>query len=189
MSAHSVWVRVKRRARRLYVQTLRARGAPHDVALGMAIGLFVAFVPFVQTPVALASVAVVRKVTGIRASVVAAAIGVWLTNPLTSAPLLAVSLIIGTPVARAFLAAIHVTGFDLGGETSWLRDPAVLESAVGFAVGSFVLATVCSVVGYHLTLRGVGAYQARRVARQRARALRAVGLDPAILAPPGRAVQ
>jgi uncharacterized protein (DUF2062 family) len=112
-----------------------------------------------------------------------------LTNPLTSAPFLAISLLIGRPAARAFLAAIHVTGFNLGGESSWLRDPAVLESAVGFAVGSFVLATTCSVVGYHLTLRGVAAYQARRIARQRARALRAVGLDPAAPESPGRAAK
>lgn len=165
--------------RRMYVGMIRAPGAPREVALGMAIGLFVALIPVAQTLIALGVVELIRRLTGIRPSRVAAALGVWLTNPITAAPLYALSLVIGRPVARLLLGGLGVAAPEIGVETTWLQDLVALESVIGIITGAVMLGTPIALVGYELTRRGVLAYQVRRVARQRARALRAVGLDPA----------
>ncbi len=182
--------RLVRRLKRVYVHLLRAPGAPKEVALGMAIGLFISLIPVMQTLIALGVVEVLRRTTGIRASRVAAAVGVWLTNPLTAAPIYALSLLIGRPIARLVLGALGLDGLVIGKEDSWLRDLGLVESSVAIGFGAIMLGTPIALIGYEITRRGVLTYQNRRMARQRDRALRAVGLDPATLAPPAeRAAQ
>ncbi|MDP2310014.1 MAG: DUF2062 domain-containing protein [Pseudomonadota bacterium] len=170
----------------MYVGMIRAPGAPRDVALGMAIGLFVSLIPVAQTLIALGVAEAFRRFTRFKPSRVAAALGVWLTNPLTAAPLYALSLLIGRPVARLFLSGLGVAGPEIGVETTWLQKLVALESVIGIVAGAIMLGTPIAIVGYELTRRGVLTYQVRRVARQRARALRAVGLDPESLPLPQR---
>lgn len=168
---------------------IRAPGAPEEVALGMAIGLFFSLIPVAQTLVALGVVEGVRRFTRFRPSRVASVLGVWFTNPLTAAPLYALSLLIGRPVARLFLTWVGVAAPEIGVETTWLQKLLALESVIGIVAGAVMLGTPIALVGYELTRRGVLAYQQRRVARQRARALRAVGLDPGLVVTPERAAK
>lgn len=125
----------------------------------MAIGLLVAWIPGVQTPIALALVFLLRVAFGFRASAVAAAVGTWLTNPFTAVPLYSLSFLVGRPLAGAGLAAVGAPS------------PAWLETAASLAAGGLVLGLPIAFVGYHLTARGVAAYRERREAR---RALRRV---------------
>ncbi len=60
-------------------QLRELRGKPHELALGMAIGVFIAVTPTIPFHTVLAvSLAVL-----LRASKLAAALGVWVSNPLT----------------------------------------------------------------------------------------------------------
>ena len=55
------------------------RGKPHEISLGMAIGVFVGITPTMPFHTVLA----VSLATLLRASKLAAALGVWICNPLT----------------------------------------------------------------------------------------------------------
>ncbi|MGD8370455.1 MAG: DUF2062 domain-containing protein [Syntrophobacterales bacterium] len=60
-------------------QLKELRGKPHELSLGMAIGVFIAITPTIPFHTVLAvSLAVL-----LRASKLAAALGVWVSNPLT----------------------------------------------------------------------------------------------------------
>jgi uncharacterized protein (DUF2062 family) len=174
----------------MYVGMIRSPGAPREVALGMAIGLLVAFIPIpAQMLLAVGIVEIVRRATGLRASPVAAALGSWFSNPLTSAPIIALSVLIGRPVAALFLGGVSVAGPEIPVERTWLQEVMALESVLGFFAGSLMLSAPVALIGYEVTRRSVAAYQQRRIARQRARALRAIGLDPDAITEPHRIAQ
>ena len=63
-----------------YIRQLRElRGKPHEISLGMAIGVFIAITPTIPFHTVLA----VLLAALLRGSKLAAALGVWLSNPLT----------------------------------------------------------------------------------------------------------
>jgi uncharacterized protein (DUF2062 family) len=71
--------RIGRRARYFYLRLILLPDGPHRVALGLAVGVFVGMTPTVplQTLLALALAWMMR------ASLAAAYIGIWITNPVT----------------------------------------------------------------------------------------------------------
>ena len=85
-----------RRFRYLYIRLIRLRDQPHELALGMAIGIFIGMTPTIPfhtvAAVALALVFKVSKIT--------AAVGTWICNPLTVYPIYKYSYEIGSFVLR-----------------------------------------------------------------------------------------
>ncbi|MCK5686874.1 DUF2062 domain-containing protein [bacterium] len=73
---------IKRFRHFLYQNIIAIRSSPHDIALGLAIGVFVGFLPIMgfQTIVAIPLAILFR------ASKVTSAIGVWISNPVTFIP-------------------------------------------------------------------------------------------------------
>jgi uncharacterized protein (DUF2062 family) len=71
--------RLRRRIQQGYLQVKELHGDPHYVAMGMAIGIFVACTPTIPFHTVIA----VFLSFLLRGSKVAAAIGVWFSNPLT----------------------------------------------------------------------------------------------------------
>jgi len=69
----------RRRFRYIYLRLIRLRGHPHELALGMAFGIFTGMMPIIpfHTIVAV-SLSLVFK-----ASKITAAAGVWICNPVT----------------------------------------------------------------------------------------------------------
>jgi uncharacterized protein (DUF2062 family) len=134
------------RLRRLAAVLLRLEDTPHRIALAFAIGLFIAFSPFLgfHTLIALA----VGFLT--RLSRAALLIGAYLTNPWTLAPLYGGGLvlgcwILGVPVrgANASWTAISGGAYD------------ELWQALGiyvrpFLLGNLALGTASALVGYVL---------------------------------------
>lgn len=179
----SRWLALRRRLRRAYVRVMRAPGDPREVALGMAVGLFMSLIPVAQTLLALGAVGVLRRVTRLRVSFLAAAIGTWFTNPFTFAPVYALSSLVGRPIARLLL---DVTGARhlLDAAPGWLARPVVIESALGVLVGAVVIGLPLAGAGYELTRRLVLRYQQRRIAKHRARALRAIGAEDLVVTAP-----
>ncbi|MDW7712235.1 MAG: DUF2062 domain-containing protein [Deferrisomatales bacterium] len=141
---------LRKTLRYLYFRFVRLHGKPHEVAMGVAIGLGVGMTPTmgVQMPIAIAIAAIFRQ------SKIAAAAGVWITNPVT-APLVYFityalgAFFLGYPLRppEGFRHSIsHMQGL-----TSNLLLPLV--------VGGFVAAIPMAVTGYWFTYQAVVAYR------------------------------
>jgi uncharacterized protein (DUF2062 family) len=85
-----------RRFRYIYLRLIRLKDQPHELALGMAIGIFIGMTPTIpfHTVVAVA-LALIFK-----ASKITAAVGTWICNPLTIYPIYKYSYEIGSFILR-----------------------------------------------------------------------------------------
>ncbi|MEM1280173.1 MAG: DUF2062 domain-containing protein [Cyanobacteria bacterium P01_H01_bin.152] len=119
-SPRSVWTRLTRRSRYLYLKLIRLRGHPKELARGLAAGVFAGMFPLfgLQT---IMGVAIALRVKG---NPLMAAAGTWISNPLTYLPIYAFnyrlgSWILGRPVVNLFTDAESMkawveTGTDVG---------------------------------------------------------------------------
>ncbi len=98
-----VWARLYRRARYFYLRLLLVHDTPRRMAKGMAIGVFIGCLPIIpfQTVAAIALAGLMRS------SMVVAAMGTWVTNPLTTAPFYAAFFYLG----RAITSSRHTFQF------------------------------------------------------------------------------
>nr|WP_275583522.1 DUF2062 domain-containing protein [Archangium primigenium] len=171
----SWWKHVKRKLRRVRVRLMRGAGAPSEIAGGMALGLFVALLPVLglQLPLALLLAEVLRRLAHLHLSRVAAAAGVWLTNPLTAAPLYGLCYVVGRPFARWLLpASPSATARDAGGlDLAALSGPEALSVVTSLIVGAVLLGVPVAWLGYRITYGMVSRQHARRQER-RARRVR-----------------
>ncbi|MBN1906724.1 MAG: DUF2062 domain-containing protein [Deltaproteobacteria bacterium] len=69
---------IKRQLKYFYLRLLHLKGEPHELALGMAIGVFSGMMPILPFQIALA----VALALCFKASKITAAIGTWASNPL-----------------------------------------------------------------------------------------------------------
>ena len=133
----------KQKIREVYDRIKKLQGDPHYVALGMAIGVFVAITPTIpfHTVIAIALAFILK------ASKPAAAIGVWFSNPVTIPALYIGSYKVGGrllgynmphDVSLDSISNIFELGFDV---------------ASVFLVGGVVLGIVPAVITYFVTRR------------------------------------
>ena len=152
--------------RRLYDRFVRIRGQPREIALGFALGVFVALTPTmgIQMPIAVFGAAILKW------SKISAAFGVWITNPLTAPFIYAATYFVGANILRLEAA------FNLPQELNWdlIRD--MLSNAPlifgALTVGGILLGLPLAVLGYYLAFGAVNQYQQRvkaKVAAQKAR--------------------
>ncbi len=136
--------------RYLYYRCVRIHGKPREVAMGLALGLVVGLTPTMgfQMPVAVVLAAAMGQ------SKLAAALGVWVTNPLTApvvygATYVLGALVLGQPIRPpdGFLRTIA----SLDGLTS--------EIFLPLWVGGALLAAPVAPLGYWLTYQTVVAYR------------------------------
>lgn len=164
---------MRKKLRYAWVRLLRAPGAPREIAGGVALGLFVAMLPTVggHTAMALVVVELARRLFRFRLSRVAAVAGVWITNPLTAAPLYGLSWLVGRPLARAILPAHLLAGEGVHLSITHLASagPFLAELLVGLTLGGIVIGAPLAFLGYRLTLRAAQRYQARKASRRKAR--------------------
>jgi uncharacterized protein (DUF2062 family) len=139
--------------RRVYKRFIQIRGEPREVALGFALGIFIGMTPTigVQTPIAIFFAALFKW------SKLSAAIGVWISNPLTAPIIYGVAYITGAK----FLNMDPVFNMPLSPTWSALRAmlqraPQALEAmTVGGAIIGLPLAVIC----YYLSYAAVEKYQ------------------------------
>ncbi len=173
----SLWRSLKKRYRQGYVRLLRSPGAPGEVAGGMALGLFIAMMPIMgaQMPVAVVVAEILRRLFGWRLSRIAAAAGVWLTNPVTAGPIYWVAFLLGRPFARWVLprtehspeaAELTVPLTETGEAVVHSTTPFALELVVGLVVGGVILGIPIALAGYKVTHAIVVRYQHRRAQRR-----------------------
>ena len=152
--------------RRLYERFIMIRGEPREVALGFALGIFVGMTPTVgvQTPIAIFIAALFKW------SKLSAAIGVWISNPLT------VPLIYGvTYITGAKLLSLDPV-FDMPLSPTWSTLKVMLQKAPqafgAMTVGGALLGIPLAIISYYLSFAAVDRYQKdvkEKLARQKAR--------------------
>jgi uncharacterized protein len=78
MAQNSRIANYRKKLKYLYIRLLRLKGEPHELALGMAIGVFAGMLPTLPFHMVVA----VALAFCFRASKITAAIGTWISNPL-----------------------------------------------------------------------------------------------------------
>ncbi|MCF8070226.1 MAG: DUF2062 domain-containing protein [Desulfobacterales bacterium] len=139
---------------KVYIKKVKKlQGDPHYVAMGMAVGVFVAITPTIplHTVIAIA-LAIVLK-----CSKPAAALGVWFSNPLTIPPLYYASLKAGKLIYGDLipLEMQYESVTDLL-HMGW-------KAAVVMLTGGVVLGIVPGIMAYYITLKIFKSIRARRV--------------------------
>jgi len=138
---------------------LKLDDPPHKIALGFAIGIFVAFTPFWGLHIILASI--LAWIFRVKARV--AAIATLLCNPWTMPFIYGGSLIVGNQLVdgNSSINMSYIVDFaDQLGEALLAFDRAALKSffydllTVGksLVIGSFVLGTISAVISYLIIL-------------------------------------
>jgi uncharacterized protein (DUF2062 family) len=152
--------------RRVYERFIRIRGEPREVALGFALGIFIGMTPTVgiQTPIAVFLAALFKW------SKLSAAVGVWISNPLTVPLIYGVSYITGAKLLN--LEPV----FDMPLSPTWSSLKAMLQKAPqafgAMTVGGAIIGIPLAIVSYYLAYIAVDKYQKdvkEKLARQRAK--------------------
>jgi len=133
-------------------------------------------------PLALLVAELLRRLAHLHLSRVATVAGVWLTNPLTAAPLYGLCYVVGRPFAQLLLpasaprpAAAAAARDSLSLDLAALSGPEALTVVLSLVLGAVVLGVPIAWLGYRITYGMVSRQHARRQER-RARRPRAPAL-------------
>jgi uncharacterized protein (DUF2062 family) len=168
-------VKFSRQIRYYYLRFIRLRGAPHDLALGMALGVFCGMLPIIPFQTALA----IALAMFFKASKITAAIGTWASNPLNWYFLYYYSYklgitILGIPERRKVFSAViesirsgdpfaEVVGNALGAGATFVA---------AFIIGGVLLGIVFAPLAYFIFLslfRSLKSWRANRKTRKHQR--------------------
>jgi uncharacterized protein (DUF2062 family) len=158
------YTNIPRSLKKIYERFLRIRGQPREIALGLALGLFIGMTPSmgIQTAIAV-FLAVLFKWNKF-----SAAIGAWITNPLTAPFIYSFNYLIG-----ARLLEIK-RGYSLPTEIGISRMSQMLHKAPevfwALILGGAILGLPLAVSGYYFSYSAITRYQERikkTIARQR----------------------
>ena len=152
--------------KKLYERFIKIRGEPRNIALGFALGLFVGMSPTMGLQIAIA----VFFAALLKWNKISAAIGVWITNPVTA------PFVYGTTyITGAKLLGIKRT-YSLNSELNLNAVSKILQKAPEFfwalIVGGIIVGLPLAVVGYYISFSAVTRYQEdvkRKLARQKER--------------------
>lgn len=147
------WVSFKRLLRFQYLKLLRLKTSTHNIAMGLAVGIFVGCLPVIpfQTVVAVVMAFVFR------ASKVAAALGTWISNPVNMIPFYTMLYYIGSlvlPVEAHFDP--HHLELKAMLHQGW-------EIVIVMFTGGILIGVPLSILTYILCFRSVNAYRQKRM--------------------------
>jgi uncharacterized protein (DUF2062 family) len=145
---------------------LHVDDTPQRIARGIAVGLWVAFTPFLGLHMILALVLAAL----LRANKALAVLGVWISNPFTLLPIHGSAYLVGRPLVGRFHHASVPPGqigdllgrlFSFGNILTCLHSAAFWKEIVKVfgkiglevTIGGFVLGTLFAIVGYFVTYR------------------------------------
>jgi uncharacterized protein (DUF2062 family) len=157
---------ITRSLKKIYERFLRIRGRPREIALGFALGLFIGMTPSIGTQMAIAAfVAALFKWNKF-----SAAIGVWITNPLTAPFIYSLNYLIGAMLLEIKRGYRLPTEIGISGMSHILhKAPEVFWALL---LGGAVLGLPLAVAGYYFSYSAITRYQERikkTVSRQRER--------------------
>ena len=165
----------ERQLKYYYLKLIGLRDEPHELALGIALGIFTGMMPIIPFQTALA----VTLALFFKASKITAALGTWVSNPLNWYFLYYYSYKVGTfllgiPEKKAIFSSI--TAAMKSGEAPMVLVAKIIHAGstivAAFLVGGFVMGIVFGSPSYFVFLRffkyvrawrrrsaGIGAYQ------------------------------
>ncbi|MBN2343070.1 MAG: DUF2062 domain-containing protein [Deltaproteobacteria bacterium] len=146
-------------------EILRDKDSPHKIALGMALGIFIGFLPIMGIQMAVVTLFALP----LRGNLKAALAGVWISNPITFIPLYWLNYQFGT----LFFSHRRVSWEEFGGEMvkasnwDWGAVKASIYSLLNMGadvfiplwVGSAILALIFGVIAYFASYRWVVFYR------------------------------
>jgi len=129
----------------MLVRMRQLEGNPHHLALGMAVGIFISIMPIIpfQTLVAIALAFLVRG------SKSAAALGTWLSNPLTIPLVYYANYKLGC-LLLGYQTTLERISFDSFSQLMGLG----IDVTIAMLVGGVVIGAVLGVAAYFITFRG-----------------------------------
>ncbi len=136
-----------------YARFIKIRGRPREIALGLSLGLFVAMSPFMgfQTAIAVFFAAVLKW------NKLSAAIGVWLSNPLTAPIIYGLTWFVGSTITGMTLAENLPETFSIQSSLALiLKTPAILWT---LTIGGIVVGMPLALISYHIAFGVVKRYQ------------------------------
>lgn len=165
------WYDLAGQSKALWKKLIHLNADPHDIALGMAVGIFIGFLPImgIQMTVALLAALPFRRVNK-----VAATAGVWITNPITVIPIYAFIYWVGTflyPTSHVITATTLMSRM-----TDVLKLDGFVAQTKGFlalgvdiflpmCIGGAVVGAVAAVPTYIFTKKLIEKYRAGKSAK------------------------
>jgi uncharacterized protein (DUF2062 family) len=128
----------------MLVRIRQLEGNPHYIAMGMGVGIFISMTPIIP----LQTIVAVTLAFLVRGSKSAAALGTWLSNPLTIPLVYYVDYKIGC-VLLNYQTVVENIAFDSFSQLMGLG----LEVTSAMLLGSLVLGSVLGVIAYFVTFR------------------------------------
>ncbi len=156
-----------------YQRFLKIRGTPVEISLGFALGVFIGMTPTMGAQMIIAFF----FAAFLRCNKISAAIGVWITNPVTAPFIYGVNYYVGEQTLKALNVPMPSIGFSSAQMANFLqKTPEIL---LALTVGGAILGLILSVIAYYSSFFIISRY--RRNVRSRfgeklrkARALRAL---------------
>ena len=155
----------------IWNKLLHLKADPHDIALGLALDIFVGFLPIMGIQMVVAGLVCLPFK---RANKVAAVAGVWITNPLTVIPIYAFIYWVGTFLYPAESVVTPAT--IMSRMTDVLKLDGFIAQTEGFlalgvdiflpmCIGGAVVGLIAMVPTYFITKKTVEQYRLRRLKR------------------------
>ncbi|MBU1001343.1 MAG: DUF2062 domain-containing protein [Proteobacteria bacterium] len=163
---HSRWSQIKRWARYRYLRVMRMNATPHSIAMGMAIGVFVGFLPIVP----LQSSLTVVLCLPLRGNLVVGFMGTWISNPFNWVPFYYFLYFVGKAMVPWDVPEVEIEQFklmlqtlDVRQFTSFGKD--LLECFKVMLIAGVAMGGPVSIPTYILTRKLVVRYRKRRALR------------------------
>lgn len=133
----------KRKLRYLYLRIIRLRSTTPAIARGLAMGVFAGLFPFFGAQTILGVLLAIL----VRGNKLTAAVGTWISNPLTYVPIYIFNFKVGQ-----FLLGTH----ELSTDVDWTSTAELLQAGKTFAItlllGCSVIGAIGAIIAYFLGL-------------------------------------
>jgi len=138
---------------RAYIRLFKLSGHPREIAAGFAVGILVGMMPLIGGQMAIAAF----LASLLRWNPISAAMGVWITNPLTIPFIYSMTYIVGMEVLQ------HFTTLSFPTQLRW-RDWAKLfhtspQIILALIIGGLLLGIPLAILSYHLVYWAVIEYR------------------------------
>jgi len=150
------WESLKRLFRFNYLKLLRLKASTHSIAIGLAAGVLVGFMPIIpfQTVVAVAFAFLVRG------SKIAAALGTWVSNPVNMIPFYSLMYYVGKTVLPLEIPGLDFRNLELEAmiQQGW-------SLVVVMFAGGMLMGIPVTFLTYIITFKAVNGYRQKRMIR------------------------
>ena len=139
--------------KKAYTRFLKMRGNPKEIALGFALGLFVGFTPYMGFHIAIA----IFLAAIFKWNKIAAALGVWISNPLTAPIVYSLTYYVGSKMC------VYTGNFNQAEELSISGMLKILHKAPEvlwiLTLGGVVIGLPLAVLGYYVSYSAITKYR------------------------------